>query len=153
MDCSKAHFFCTVCPEMSCLADGMHLHLDRLCLFAAHQAAMVSAITIILHWSPSFTASLPRCFTLAALGLHLPNKAVALKPYLRLYFLGNPNKDIILKEFIARDVLGGSQGHQGAKWLCLLAKESCKIDRFFCGVRQWRVGQLPPLKKKIVTHF
>lgn len=113
MDCSKAHFFCTVCPEMSCLADGMHLHLDRLCLFAACQAAVVSAITIILRWSPSFTASLPLCFTLAALDLHLPNKAVALKPYLRLYFLGNPNKDIILKEFIARDVLGGSQGHQG----------------------------------------
>lgn len=71
------------------------------------------------------------CFTytllyLTALDLHLPKKALACKPCLQLYFLGNPNKDITQKEVTARDVLEGSQGHQG---LCLLAKEGSQINR------------------------
>lgn len=32
--CSEAHFFCITCGEVSCLADGKQIHLDKLCLSA-----------------------------------------------------------------------------------------------------------------------
>ena len=55
-----------------------------------------------------------------------------------------------LKGVHNRDILGESQGHQGAKKLCLLAKEDCKIDRFFFVVLDSGSSgtSVPPSQKK-----